>query len=114
MRGLAWGISVGVLILAATLRAAGASLVRTPRADALHDAADANSGAMIVAQLLEDRARIQPSISLMHSALLVTAALPTAWVMSTAFRGLAAGGSLGPDRRGPGTGRRAPASFARP
>ena len=87
MRGLAWGISVGVLILAAALRAAGASLVRTPRADALHDAADANSGAMIVAQLLEDRARIQPSISLMHSALLVTAALPTAWVMSTAFRG---------------------------
>lgn len=87
MSGLAWGISAGVLILAAALRAAGASLVRTPRADALHDAADGNPGAIVVAELLEDRARIQPSISLMHSALLVTAALPTAWVMSTVVSG---------------------------
>ena len=87
MSGFAWGISAGVLILAAALRAAGASLVRTPRADAIHDAADGMPGAVVVAGLLEDRARIQPSISLVHSALLVAAALPTAWVMGTVFRG---------------------------
>ena len=87
MSGLAWGISAAVLLLAAALRAAGASLIRTPRADALHDAADGNTGATIVAGLLEDRARIQPSISLIHSALLVAAALPAAWVMGTFFSG---------------------------
>ena len=76
-----------MLILAAALRFAGASLVRTPRADALHDAADGSPGALIVAELLEDRARIQPAISLMYSALLVTAALTTAWVMSTVVGG---------------------------
>ena len=87
MSGLAWGISAAVLLLAAALRAAGASLIRTPRADALHDAADGDTGATIVAGLLEDRARIQPSISLIHSALLVAAALPAAWVMGTFFSG---------------------------
>ena len=87
MSGLAWGISVGVLILAAALRVAGASLVRTPRADALHDAADGVPGAFTVAELLEDRASIQPSISLIHSALLVAAALTGAWAIATLLSG---------------------------
>lgn len=87
MIGLAWAIAVGLLMLAAALRAAGASLVRTPRADALHDAADGEYGAVIVADLLGDRSRIQPSISLMHSALLVATALTTAWVMSAVVDG---------------------------
>lgn len=87
MSGLAWGISVGALILAAALRVAGASLVRTPRADALHDAADGVRGAFTVAELLEDRASIQPSISLIHSALLVASALAAAWAIATPLSG---------------------------
>ena len=87
MTGLAGAIAVGFLALAATLRAAGASLVRTPRAAALHDAADGDRGAAIVAELLGDRPRIQPSLSFVHSALLVAAALTTAWVMSALVEG---------------------------
>ena len=87
MSGLAWALSASVLILAAALRAAGASLVRTPRADALHDAAEGDKRAGIVASLLEDRARIQPSISVIHSALLVTGALPAAWLLSVRLSG---------------------------
>lgn len=82
MIGWAWAFSGSVLILAAALRAAGASLVRTPRAEALHDAAEGDKRAALVAELLEDRARIQPAISVVHSALLVAGALPAAWVLS--------------------------------
>ena len=39
MTGAALTLGVLLLLIAAALRAAGASLVRTPRADALHDAA---------------------------------------------------------------------------
>ena len=87
MSWAAWGVSVGVLVLSAVVRAAGASLLSTPRADALHDAAEGNAGAEIVAGLLEDRARIQPSLSLVYSVLTVTAAIPTAWVLDTVFDG---------------------------
>lgn len=82
-----WMVTGVVLGLAAALRAAAASLVRTPRADALHDAADGNEGAGIVAGLLEDRPRIQPAISLVHTALLVTAALSAAAVTSAVLEG---------------------------
>jgi CBS domain containing-hemolysin-like protein len=87
MSWLVWAAATMVLALAAALRAAGESLVRTPRADALHDAADGNEGAVIVAGLLEDRARIQPAISLMHATLLVTTALAAAWVTGTVLSG---------------------------
>ena len=87
MNALAWAVSGLVLIVAAALRAAGASLVRTPRADALHDAAEGSSQAAVVAALLEDRARIQPAISVIHSALLVTAALPATWALSVRIGG---------------------------
>ena len=70
----------GLMVAAAgALRAAGASLVRTPRAEALHDAAEGDRRAEAVARLLEDRASIQTSISLVHSLLLVMAAIPAAW-----------------------------------
>lgn len=87
MIGLAGVMAVGFLMLAAALRAAGASLVRTPRAAALHDAADGEHGAVIVAELLGDRPRIQPSLSLIHSALLVASALTTAGVVSALVDG---------------------------
>ena len=87
MNGLAWALSSVVLLVAAALRAGGASLVRTPRADALHDAAEGSTRATTVAALLEDRTRIQPAVSVIHSSLLVTAALPAAWALSVQFRG---------------------------
>lgn len=87
MNGLAWMLSALVLVLAAALRAGGASLVRTPRADALHDAAEGNERAAVVAALLEDRARIQPAMSVIHSTLLVAAALPAAWALDEQLSG---------------------------
>jgi CBS domain containing-hemolysin-like protein len=83
----AWIFTTTVLGLAAALRAGGASLVRTPRADALHDAAEGDRRATIVASLLEDRARIQPATSVVHSTLLVTASLPAAWALSQLLDG---------------------------
>lgn len=76
-----------MLLLAAALRAGGASLVRTPRADALHDAAEGDRRAAVVARLLEDRASLQPSISVVHSTLLLLAALPAAWVLTNQLSG---------------------------
>jgi CBS domain containing-hemolysin-like protein len=64
-----------VTLLAGTLRAGTASLVRTPRADALHDAAEGFPGAAKVAELLEDREAIVPSVNIVHSILLVFASL---------------------------------------
>lgn len=78
----------GLMVTAAgALRAAGASLVRTPRADALHDAAEGDRRAEAVARLLEDRASIQPSVSLVHSLLLVMAAIPAAWAAVMVLNG---------------------------
>jgi CBS domain containing-hemolysin-like protein len=76
---VAFVFSILLLGLAAGLRASLASLIRTPRADALHAAAEGDEGAARVAELLEDRARLQPAIGMVHSALLVAAALPAAW-----------------------------------
>lgn len=76
---LAFVSSVLLLGLAAALRASSASLIRTPRADALHHAAEGADGAARVADLLDDRPRLQPAIGMVHSALLVAAALPAAW-----------------------------------
>jgi CBS domain containing-hemolysin-like protein len=87
MTGLALAFSLVVTIAAATLRFGGASLVRTPRADALHDAAEGNAGAVRVAALLEERATLQPSLGLIHAALLVTAAIPASWAMTALFSG---------------------------
>ncbi len=77
-----------LLGFAASLRAGGASLVRTPRADALHDAADGSIRAERVAGLLEDRPVLQPALGMVHSAVLVAAAVPAAWAITSLSSGL--------------------------
>jgi putative hemolysin len=71
-----------VISLAAALRFAGASLLHTPRADALRDAADGDRGAARVAEMLEEVRVLQPSLGAVHAALLVAAAMPAAWAVS--------------------------------
>ena len=94
MTGLALGFSAVVALCAAALRFGGASLVRTPRADALHDAADGVPGAACVAEMLEDRPRLQPAIGMVHAALLVAGAIPGAWALTAIFSGLSLAASL--------------------
>lgn len=85
---LAFAVSVLLLLLAAGLRAGAASLVWTPRADALHDAAEGDRRAQRVASLLEDRAGLQPAIGVVHSVLMVTTALPASWALTGEFSGV--------------------------
>jgi len=82
MTTLALALSLVLLLVAAALRAGGASLVTTHRADALHDAAEENDRAQTVAELLDDRTRIQPAIGMVHSATLVAAVLPAGWALA--------------------------------
>ncbi len=91
---LAWVASAVLLGLAGIIRAGGASLIRTHRADALHDAAEGNAHAGRVAELLEDRAALQPSMGPVHSAVMVSAVIPAAWALTTLAKGLALAGSL--------------------
>ncbi|MBU1866225.1 MAG: DUF21 domain-containing protein, partial [Actinobacteria bacterium] len=83
MTGLALAFSFLLVFAAALLRLGGASLVRTLRADALHDAAEGVRGAGRVAALLEDRAILQPSIGVIHAALLVAATIPATWALAS-------------------------------
>ena len=87
MTGLALGLSALFMLFAAALRFGGASLVRTQRADALHDAAEGDARAARVADLLENRAAIQPSLGMVHSAALVAAAIPGAWAIAALLSG---------------------------
>ncbi len=75
--------SVVLLAVAGLLRAALASLIRTHRADALHDAHEL-SGADIAARLLEDRPGLQPAIGMVHTALLIASGLVAAWSLTMA------------------------------
>ncbi len=84
---LAFGVSAILLLVTATLRAAGAALVRTSRADALHDAAEGNERAAVVADLLELRARIQPALAPVLTGLLVLAVIPLTWAVSSLVSG---------------------------
>ncbi len=74
-------VSLVLLVIAAVLRSAGASLVRTPRADALHDAAEGDERAARVARILDDIPRVQPSLSTVTSVLLVVAGVAAAWAI---------------------------------
>ena len=94
MIALALSLSGLLAVLAFFLRLGGASLVRTPRADALHDAADGVPGAARVARLLDGRAAIQPSLGVVHAALLVAAAIPSAWALAAAISGPGLAGTL--------------------
>ncbi|MDF1597719.1 MAG: hemolysin family protein [Acidimicrobiia bacterium] len=87
MTAVALALSLLLLLIAAALRAGGASLVTTHRADALYDAAEGNPRAATVAELLDDRNRIQPAIGMVHSATLVAAVLPAGWAMAEAANG---------------------------
>jgi putative hemolysin len=81
-------IASGLLVLVtALLRAGGASLVRTPRADALHDAGEGNRRAQHIADLLSDRPRIQPALGLINTGLLVVAVIPASWALSRLVTG---------------------------
>jgi CBS domain containing-hemolysin-like protein len=91
---LALSLSGLLAVLAFFLRFGGASLVRTPRADALHDAADGVPGAARVARLLDGRAALQPSLGVVHAALLVAAAIPSAWALAAALSGPGLAGAL--------------------
>ncbi|MEX1004102.1 MAG: hemolysin family protein [Acidimicrobiia bacterium] len=78
-------------LLAALLRAGGVSLVRTPRADALHDAAEGRPGADRVAKLLDDPEFIIPSINIVYSFLVVAAGVGSTWAISVETTGLVTG-----------------------
>ncbi len=89
MIAAAFAVSGVLLLVTATLRASGAALVRTSRADALHDAAEGNDGARIVAELLDHRARLQPALAPVLTALLVVAVIPMTWALAQNFSGWA-------------------------
>jgi len=92
---IAFGLGAVVAITAAVLRFAGSSLLHTPRADALRDAADGDRGAARVAEMLERPPLVlQPSIGAVHSALLVAAAIPLTWAVTTVASGAALGGAF--------------------
>jgi CBS domain containing-hemolysin-like protein len=94
MTGIAIGISALIMALAAALRAGGASLVRTPRADALHDAAEGDARAQKAAALLDERVRLQPALGMVHTALLTVAAVAAAWALSRLQSGWPLAGAL--------------------
>ncbi len=88
-------VLAGLLTLvAAALRFGGASLVRTPRAEALRDAAEGRHGAARAAALLEDRPTLQPSLGVAHTTLLIAAAIPAVWALCTLLSGWALLGCL--------------------
>lgn len=94
MTTLALVIAAVLVAITGIIRAAGASLVRTPRADALHDAAEGDRRARTVAELLDDRSRLQPALGIFHTGLLVLAAIPATWAVTRVFDGWALFGAL--------------------
>ena len=87
MIAAAFAFSAVLVFLTAILRAAGATLVRTPRADALHDAGEGNRRAEVVASLLEERQRIQPALGTVVTTLLILAVIPASWAMERILSG---------------------------
>jgi len=84
---VAWIIGALLLLVAALVRAGTASLVRTPRADALRSAADGTKGADSVARLLEDRSNLQPSLGTTVTFLIVVAVIPLTWAITDSLSG---------------------------
>jgi len=82
-------LALALLVLVAVIRAAGASVVRTSRADALHDAAEGDTRAARIADVLDDRAIVQPALGTVTTVLLVAAAVPAAWALTQQLSGLA-------------------------
>lgn len=94
MTTVALVISALLILLTAVVRAAGASLVRTPRADALHDARNGDARAERIASLLADRPRIQPALGLVTTGLLVLALIPASWALTRIADGAGLAGML--------------------
>ena len=94
MIAVAWIFSSVVLIVVGLLRAAGASLVRTPRADAARDAAEGDRRAKIVAELLDERPRLQPALGATLTILMVVAAVPASWALTRTLEGWSLAGGL--------------------
>jgi CBS domain containing-hemolysin-like protein len=92
--GLALGLATVFALVAAAIRFGGAALVRSSRADVLHDAADGDRRAERLAALLDDRVTLQASLGFVHASLLVAAAIPAAWAISAIVSGWALAGSL--------------------
>jgi len=84
---VAWIIGALLLLVAALVRAGTASLVRTPRADALRSSADGMKGADSVANLLEDRSNLQPSLGTTVTFLIVVAVIPLTWAITDTLSG---------------------------
>lgn len=82
MKFAALFFALSLLVLGAIIRAAGASVVRTSRADALHDGAEGDTRASRIAQVLDDRTIIQPALGTVTTVLLVAAAIPAAWALT--------------------------------
>jgi CBS domain containing-hemolysin-like protein len=82
-------VAVLILVLAAVIRAGTASLVRTPRADALRAAAEGVPGAEVVARLLEDRTTLQASLGTSVTLLIVLAVIPLTWALTDSLSGVA-------------------------
>jgi CBS domain containing-hemolysin-like protein len=82
------------MLIAGTLRAGGASLVRTSRADALKAAAAGTKGAERVVRLLEDRVKLQPALGTSITFLIVLAVVPLTWVLTDTLTGWQLGVSL--------------------
>ncbi|MEN8041707.1 MAG: CNNM domain-containing protein, partial [Actinomycetota bacterium] len=91
---IGWIVALVLIILAAVLRAGGASLIRTPRADALRDASEDTRGAETAARLLEDRSEIQPALGTTITALIVLAVIPLTWAITDTLSGLQLGLAL--------------------
>ncbi len=94
--GLTTGLVAALLLMgiAGTLRAGGASLVRTSRADALKAAAAGTKGAERVVKLLEDRVKLQPALGTTVTFLIVLAVVPLTWFLTDALSGWNLGASL--------------------
>lgn len=90
-----WVAAFILIAIAAVLRAGGSSLIRTPRADALRDAGEANrSGAATVAHLLEDRSEIPPALGTTITAFVVLAVILMTWALTDMLGGVELGFAL--------------------
>ncbi len=89
-----WIFAFVLVAVAATLRAGGASLIRTARADALRDAQENAPGAEATAQLLLDRSEIQPALGTTITALIVLAVIPMTWALTDMLGGIELGIAL--------------------
>ncbi len=94
--GLSAGLALALvlMLIAGTLRAGGASLVRTSRADTLKAAAAGTKGAERVVRLLEDRVKLQPALGTSITFLIVLAVVPLTWVLTDTLTGWQLGVSL--------------------